>query len=139
MVRMDQTTATRRTRWPHARRRQRRRERRSAPAPTMRGMTAPTVAEILAGAARAAEAALAGHNLRLTATGRVHAVGQVRWIGGVTAPGPLCHIGTTSGPVAGIIPTPAGITCARCLATLGCSAEQPPLAGLEALEGALAT
>lgn len=99
-------------------------------------MGTPTVGEILAAAASAAAEALNGRNLRLSATGRIHAVGQVAWLGGVAAPGPLCHIGTTSGPVAGIIPTEAAVTCARCLSALGVAPEQPTLHGFEALEGA---
>ena len=96
----------------------------------------PSLGVLLMRAANAAAAALDGRNLRLTRLGRVHAVGQVRWFGGVVAPGPLCHVGTSAGPVAGIIPTTAPVSCARCLVALGASAEagaQAPLAGLDSL------
>ncbi|WP_143659659.1 hypothetical protein [Streptomyces sp. MP131-18] len=95
-------------------------------------MSTSSLGEILAGAAAQAAAMLDGRNLRLSPTGRVHAVGQVRWLGGVTAPGPLCHVGTASGPVAGIIPTDAPVSCARCLASRGIdpTGRQEPLPGL---------
>jgi hypothetical protein len=98
-------------------------------------MTTPTLGEVLGAAAAAAAAELEGRNLRLSAAGRVHAVGQVKWPGGVLAPGPRCHVGTASGPVAGIIPTNAPVTCARCLAALGTETGQPMLDGLEGLSG----
>lgn len=93
----------------------------------------PNLGVLLVRAANAAAAALDGRNLRLTRLGRVHAVGQVRWFGGVVAPGPLCHVGTSAGPVAGIIPTASPVSCARCAAALGVPAGQPPLVGLDAL------
>lgn len=98
-------------------------------------METPSIGDVLAGAAAQAAAALDGRNLRLTAGGRVHAVGQVRWLGGILAPGPRCHVGTASGPVAGIIPTDAPVTCARCLAALGVETGQPVLEGLDGLSG----
>jgi hypothetical protein len=88
---------------------------------------------LLVRAANTAAAALNGRNLRLTRLGRVHAVGQVRWFGGVVAPGPLCHVGTSAGPVAGIIPTSSPVTCARCAAALGVAPGQPTLHGLDRL------
>jgi hypothetical protein len=93
----------------------------------------PSLGVLLVRAANAAAAALDGRNLRLTRSGRVHAVGQVRWFGGVVAPGPLCHVGTSAGPVAGIVPTSSPVTCARCAAALGVVAGQPPLDGLDRL------
>lgn len=96
----------------------------------------PNLGVLLVRAANAAAVALDGRNLRLTRLGRVHAVGQVRWFGGVVAPGPLCHVGTSAGPVAGIIPTAAAVSCARCLVALGASGaprSQSPLVGLDAL------
>jgi hypothetical protein len=98
-------------------------------------MTTPTLGDVLAAAAAAAADELEGRNLRLAAGGRVHAVGQVRWLGGILAPGPRCHVGTASGPVAGIIPTDAPVTCARCLTALGAAEPgvQVPLVGLDAL------
>ena len=95
-------------------------------------MSTPSLGDVLAAAAEAATRALEGRNLRLSPAGRVHAVGQVRWLGGVTAPGPLCHVGTASGPVAGIIPTDAPVSCARCLASRGIdpTGRQEPLPGL---------
>lgn len=95
-------------------------------------MSTPSLGDVLAAAAEAANRTLEGRNLRLSPAGRVHAVGQVRWLGGVTAPGPLCHVGTTSGPVAGIIPTDAPVTCARCRAARGAdpTGRQEPLPGL---------
>jgi hypothetical protein len=93
----------------------------------------PGLGVLLVRAANTAVAALDGRNLRLTRLGRVHAVGQVRWFGGVVAPGPLCHVGTSAGPVAGIIPTSSPVTCARCLAGLGVEPGQPPLDGLDRL------
>jgi hypothetical protein len=98
-------------------------------------MSTPTLGDVLAAAAAAASRELEGHNLRLSATGRVHAVGQVRWLGGILAPGPRCHVGTASGPVAGIIPTDAPVTCARCLAAIGVETGQPTLEGLDGLSG----
>jgi hypothetical protein len=98
-------------------------------------MTTPTLGEVLGAAAAAAAAELEGRNLRLSAAGRVHAVGQVKWLGGIAAPGPRCHVGTTSGPVAGIIPTDAPVTCARCLAALGVETGQPTLPGMDGLSG----
>jgi hypothetical protein len=95
-----------------------------------------TLDVLLVRAANTAAAALDGRNLRLTRLGRVHAVGQVRWFGGVVAPRPLCHVGTSAGPVAGIIPTSSPITCARCAAALGVRAGQPPLDGLDGLNEA---
>lgn len=91
-----------------------------------------SLGDLLVRTAAAANRALKGRNLRLSPAGRVHAVGQVRWLGGVTAPGPLCHIGTTAGPVAGIIPTDAPVSCARCLASRGIdpTGRQEPLPGL---------
>jgi hypothetical protein len=94
-----------------------------------------TLGDLLVRTAAAAAAELEGRNLRLSTAGRVHAVGQVRWLGGILAPGPRCHVGTASGPVAGIIPTDAPVTCARCLAALGNETGQPTLPGLEALSG----
>lgn len=95
----------------------------------------PGLGVLLVRAANAAAAALDGRNLRLTRLGRVHAVGQVRWFGGVVAPGPLCHVGTSAGPVAGIVPTVSPVSCARCLAALGVAEPgvQVPLVGLDAL------
>lgn len=95
-----------------------------------------SLGELLVRTAAAAAAALDGRNLRLTPAGKVHAVGQVCWLGGVAAPGPLCHVGTASGPVAGIIPTSAEVTCARCRSARGGAPGQPPLDGLDGLNRA---
>ena len=93
----------------------------------------PGLLDVLAAAARTAAAALDGRNLRIGPGGRVHAVGTVRWLGGVDAPGPRCHIGTTSGPVAGVLPTTDPVDCARCLKTLDielATTDAPTLPGL---------
>lgn len=93
----------------------------------------PGLGVLLVRAANTAAAALDGRNLRLTRLGRVHAVGQVRWFGGVVAPGPLCHVGTSAGPVTGIIPTSSPVTCARCAVALGVDPGHPTLDGLDRL------
>ncbi|MEV0648183.1 hypothetical protein AB0I28_23250 [Phytomonospora sp. NPDC050363] len=91
--------------------------------------------DVLTAAARTAAEALDGRNLRIGPGGRVHAVGTVRWLGGVEAPGPRCHIGTTAGPVAGVIPTREPVDCARCLKALDDGAGGPGLDGAPTLPG----
>lgn len=67
--------------------------------------------------ARAAGAryAFADRNMRLRATGVVHAVIDIEWLDGSHIPAAKCGAATVGGPLADGVPTTEPVNCLRCL------------------------
>lgn len=65
--------------------------------------------------ATGARYAYQGRNMRLRATGVVHAVTDIEWLDGALIPAAKCGPATVGGPLADGAPTTEPVNCLRCL------------------------
>lgn len=65
--------------------------------------------------ATGARYAFADRNMRLRATGVVHAVTDIEWLDGALIPAAKCGAATVGGPLADGVPTTEPVNCLRCL------------------------
>lgn len=65
--------------------------------------------------ATGARYAYQGRNMRLRATGVVHAVTDIEWLDGSHIPAAKCGAATVGGPLADGAPTTEPVNCLRCL------------------------
>lgn len=59
--------------------------------------------------------AFTDRNMRLRATGVVHAVTDIEWLDGALIPAAKCGAATVGGPLADGVPTAEPVNCLRCL------------------------